>query len=65
MRFVVFAGLLSLVAAAPALEEKRQTDLDSAPVFTGPPAGFTPGAFPPGGGDFTGSFVRPTGSSGP
>lgn len=49
MRFVAFAGLLSLVAAAPALEEKRQTDV-SAPAFTGPPAaGFTPGGFPGGG----------------
>jgi hypothetical protein len=26
MRFVVFAGLFSLVAAAPVQEEKRQTD---------------------------------------
>ncbi|KAE9371447.1 hypothetical protein N431DRAFT_545694 [Stipitochalara longipes BDJ] len=70
MRFVVFASLLSLVAAAPVQEEKRQTD-DAAPslAFTGgayPPA-FTPGAFPPEG-TFshrphgTGSFVRPTGS---
>ncbi|PMD35916.1 hypothetical protein L207DRAFT_97562 [Hyaloscypha variabilis F] len=64
MRFIVFAGLLSLVAAAPVQEEKRQTD-EAAPslAFTGgalPPA-FTPGAFPPEG-SFTGSFVRPTGA---
>jgi hypothetical protein len=63
MRFVIFAGLLSLVAAAPVQEEKRQT-VDSAATlaFTGGayPA-FTPGAYPPEG-SFTGSFVRPTGS---
>jgi hypothetical protein len=49
MRFIVFAGLLSLIAAAPVQEEKRQTD-EAAPslAFTGGalPA-FTPGAFPP------------------
>ena len=46
MRFVVFAGLLSLVAAAPVQEEKRQTDALSL-TAPAPPAGYPTGAFPP------------------
>jgi hypothetical protein len=46
MRFVVLAGLLSLAAAVP-VEEKRQTDVAVSLPFPSPPAGFTPGAFPP------------------
>jgi len=63
MRFIVFTSLLSLVAAAPVQDEKRQTDAPVSLGFTGgaPPVGFPTGAFPPGE-SFTGSFVRPTGS---
>jgi hypothetical protein len=49
MRFVVFAGLLSLVAAAPVQEEKRQTDVLSFAAGA-PPTGIPTGAFPPPGG---------------
>jgi len=62
MRFVIFAGLLSLVAAAPAQQEKRQTDDTPASLaFTGGayPA-YTPGAFPPEG---TGTLSTAVGSA--